>query len=181
MTLSECWEGAPHHLEVSGARSLQLCSWLLYSDHRGCYFHPWLSPRPKHELRAKCVLHLWNWPDFKCSFNHVCLFLKISLINDGKWNIIKPTYIDLNSVICVPNPFFHVPYFTYRFLFCLYIMSGVCVCRDFGGKVMSRTAGGFCFFTVEWNMVTGDHQELQREMVERETEPLCQTGQSGLP
>lgn len=30
-------------------------------------------------------------------------------------------------------------------------------------------------------MVTGDHQELQREMVKRETEPLCQTGQSDLP
>lgn len=42
-------------MEVPDARPVQLCPGLLHSDHSGCYFCAWLSPREEHQLN--CTMH----------------------------------------------------------------------------------------------------------------------------
>lgn len=48
--LSECWKGAALNLEVFNAWSLPFCPGILYSNHSGRNFCPWLSPRQKQAL-----------------------------------------------------------------------------------------------------------------------------------
>lgn len=51
----ECWQSTSCHMEVPDARPVQLCPGLLHSDHSGCYFCAWLSPREEHQLI--CAMH----------------------------------------------------------------------------------------------------------------------------
>lgn len=51
----ERWQSTSCHMEVPDARPVQLCPGLLHSDHSGCYFCAWLSPREEHQLI--CAMH----------------------------------------------------------------------------------------------------------------------------
>lgn len=64
---SECWQSTALHLEVSDAWSIQFCPRLLYSNHRGGYFCPWLPPRENWHL-SWCT---WISSTF---FTNICVY-----------------------------------------------------------------------------------------------------------